>query len=514
MTVVSGQPPASFWTEYDPGPEYPALRGDIRVDVAVVGGGMAGICTARELACAGRKVALLEADRIARGVTGHTTAKVTALQGLAFSRIRKSRGEGAARHYAESQQDAVGYVRRLNGELGLDCDLESAPAYTYVTDPAGVEELRREGEAARAAGLETEFVEDLPLPFPVAAAVRLADQVQFHPRKFLLGIAADLTRRGGKILEHTRVTRLHEGVPCRLKTSTGHTVAADDVVVATHYPIFDRGLLFARLEPKREVVVAGPVPEETPVPEGMFLTEEDDTRSIRTAPRDGRGRMLIVTGDKFTPGDPRDRGAAWHFRTLTDWAVRCFPGFSPTRRWAAQDAFSTDHVPHVGRLHPWARHVYVATGFGGWGLSGGMMAARLLTRLLTDTGSPWAGLYDPLRFHPLAEGPAVLRLGAKTTRRLVAGRLPCGKPRSADDIGPGQGAVLGGRSGGPSAVHRDAAGTLHTVSARCTHMGCIVHFNEVECVWECPCHGSRFAVDGDVLQGPAVHPLTRRDDGG
>lgn len=503
----SVQAAGSLWVDYDPGPDHLALTSDIRVDAAVVGGGMAGLCTARELARSGRTVALLEADRVAHGVTGHTTAKVSVLQGLAYSRIRKARGADAARQYAESQQDAVTHIRHLTERLGIDCDLETAAACTYVTDPTHRGHLRDEADAAREAGLDVAWVEKTPLPFPVEAALQLEDQVQFHPRKFLLGVAADLLRGGGRIYERTRVTDLHEGTPCKLTTSAGHTVEATDVVVATHYPVFDRGLLFTRLEPKREVVVAGPVPAEGHIPEGMYLTEDSNTRSFRTAPHDD-GRVLIVTGEKFTPGDPKDPGAARHFQILTEWAQRSFTGFAITRRWATQDTFSTDHVPYVGRLHPLSGHTYVATGFGGWGLSGGMAAARLLTSRIVNGRARWAGLYDPARFHPLSEGPEILRLGARTAKHLVTDRLPGGFADSVDDIGPGSGAVLRGRGTGPQAVHRDEAGRLHRVSARCTHLGCVVHFSEAEAAWECPCHGSRFDVDGAVLEGPAVHPLT------
>ncbi|MFF3322427.1 FAD-dependent oxidoreductase [Streptomyces sp. NPDC002889] len=512
--TVSGHSAGSLWMEYDPGPAYPLLQGDIRVDVAVVGGGIAGISAAWELAQAGRTVALVEADRIAHGVTGHTTAKLSALQGVAYSRIRKARGAVGARQYAASQQDAVGHVQRLSDQLGIDCDLERTAAYTYVTDPAHAEDMRHEAEVARAAGLDAVYVEETPLPFPVAAAVRLDDQVQFHPRKYLLALAADLVRRGGKIFERSRVTDLREGDPCRLTTSAGHTVHAEDVVVATHYPVFDRALLFTRLEPKREAVVAGPLPPDSPVPDGMFLTEENNTRSLRTAPHDGHGRLLIVTGEKFTPGAPKD-GAAAHFETLAQWAGTHFKDFTVTHRWATQDNFSTDHVPYVGRLHPMADHAYVATGFGGWGLSGGVMSGRLLAAMITDSPPSWSGLYDPARLHPLHEGPKMLRLGAKTAKHLVGDRLPGGHADSVDEIGPGEGAVLRSRGEGPLAVSRDASGAPHCVSARCTHLGCIVHFNEAESAWECPCHGSRFDMDGGVLQGPAVHPLGPRDvDGG
>ncbi|MFD9968624.1 FAD-dependent oxidoreductase [Streptomyces sp. NPDC059011] len=508
--AISERPAGSLWAEYDPGPEYPALHENVRADVAVVGGGIAGLSTAWELVRAGRQVVLVEADRIARGVTGHTSAKVSALQGTAYSRIRSTRGPDAARLYADSQADAVRHVAAVAQQLGVDCDLGHVPACTYVTRRAQADRMCREAEAAAEAGLAVSLLRNVDLPVPAAAAVRLDDQVQFHPRKYLLALAADFVRRGGTIVERTRVTGLDEGDPCRLTTSAGRTVDARDVVVCTHYPIFDRALLFTRLEPVREVVVAGPLPPGGAEPVGMLLTEEQGTRSVRTAPHESHGRMLVVTGEKFTPGDPKDAGAAAHFDRLEHWAKQHFGDFAVTHRWATQDAFSTDHVPYVGRLHPLTRRVHVATGFGGWGMSGGVMAGRLLAEQLTGGSSPWAGLYDPVRLHP-SDAPNAMRLWAKTAKHLVGDRLPGGHADSVDDIPPGGGAVVRGSHGGLHAVHRDASGRLHRLSARCTHLGCIVHFNDAETAWECPCHGSRFDVDGEVLQGPAVRPLEQRN---
>ncbi|WP_030420725.1 FAD-dependent oxidoreductase [Streptomyces sp. NRRL F-5065] len=498
----------SYWLRTAPGgPARPALEGDTDADAVVIGAGMAGLSTAWELARTGRRVVVLDAGRIAAGVTGRTSAKLTVLHTLIYDRLRRTRGPEAARLYARSQTEALERAAAIAGELGVDCDWETRDAYTYVRDPARADALRAEAEAAREAGLPASFVTETGLPFPVAGAVRVTGQAQFHPRAYLLALAAGLEARGGRIHEHTTVDGLTEGDPCRVSTRDGATVTARDVVVATHYPVFDRALLFTRLVPRRELVVAGPVPAGLD-PRGMYITPEENTRSVRTAPLgdDGSRRLLLVTGEHFTPGtgDTRER-----FDRLTAWAARHFPGVSPAYAWATQDIDPTDTVAMVGPLHPGTRRVHVATGFGGWGLSGGIMAGLLLTRQIEGEECAWSGLYDPRRLATaVREAPALLRKQADIARRFVGDRLRPVPPLEA--LPPGEGAVV--RAGGDRlAVYRDEDGTAHAVSARCTHLGCLVAFNAAEKAWECPCHGSRFGVDGEVIEGPATTPLERRD---
>ncbi|MEU0738746.1 FAD-dependent oxidoreductase [Streptomyces sp. NPDC006134] len=498
----------SYWLQTAPGgTPHPALEDDLDVDVAVIGGGIAGLCTAWELTRAGRSVAVLEAGRIAAGVTGHTTAKVTALHSLVYGKLRRTRGPEGARLYARSQTEAIERAAEVVAELGIDCDWETRSAYTYVRDAGRVEEVRAEAAAAKEAGLPASFVTETGLPYPVAGAVRVTGQAQFHPRKYLLALAEDLVGRGGRIFEHTTVHGLDEGEPCRVSTGTGATVTARDVVVATHYPIFDRALLFTRLSPRRELVVAGTV-EAGRDPDGMYITPDENTRSVRTAPYGDGGdrRLLVITGEHFTPGtgDTRER-----FDRLSAWAREHFPGVELTHAWATQDNDPTDTVPMVGPLHPGARHTYVATGFAGWGMSGGMMAGRLLARQLTGEECAWSELYDPRRLRTaVREAPQFLKTQAEVAGHFVGDRLRPAPP--VDSLPPGEGAVV--RAGGDRlAVYRDEAGALHAVSPRCTHLGCLVGFNAAERAWECPCHGSRFDTDGKVIQGPATRPLERRD---
>jgi glycine/D-amino acid oxidase-like deaminating enzyme/nitrite reductase/ring-hydroxylating ferredoxin subunit len=495
----------SYWLQTASGAPRPALTEDLDVDVAVIGAGVAGLSTAWELARAGRSVAVLEARRVAAGVTGHTTAKVTALHTLIYDKLRRTRGVEGARLYARSQSEAVERMAQIVGELGVDCEWERRDAFTYVCEEGRVEEIRAEAEAAREAGLPASFVTETGLPFPVAGAVRVTGQAQFHPLKYLYALADDLVARGGRVYEDTTVLSMDEGEPCRLSTDTGATVTARDVVVATHYPIFDRALLFTRLSPRRELVVAGAVAADRD-PGGMFITPGEGTRSVRTAQYGEGRRLLVVTGEHFTPGtgDTRER-----FRRLSAWATEHFPGVELTHAWATQDNDSTDTVPLVGPLHPRARHVYVASGFGGWGMSGGVMAGGLLTALITGRPCEWSELYDPRRLRStVRQAPTFLKHQAQVAGHFVGDRLK--PPPPVESLPPGEGALVR-VDGERLAVYRDDDGALHAVSSRCTHMGCLVAFNAAERAWECPCHGSRFDTDGKVIQGPAIRPLKRRD---
>ena len=497
-------PPAdeSYWIDSTEAPSYPPLGADVEVDVAVVGGGIAGLSTAWELIRTGRSVAVLEADRLAAGVTGYTTAKLSALHTLIYAQLRTSRGADATRLYAQSQQDAIEHVARTATELGIECELERVPAFTYIESPNQLGQIHAEVQAAREAGLRASFVTQTPLPFPVAGAIRVEDQAQFHPCRYLLALADDMTRRGAHIHEHTRVVGLDEGQPCRLTTQAGVTVTARDVVIATHYPVFDRALMFARLKPHRELVVAAVIPADRD-PAGMYITPEQNTRSIRTAPyRDGQ-RLLIVTGETFKPGAG---GVTERFKRLAAWARERFGVNEIAYRWATQDNKTLDHVPYVGHFHFGAEHVYVATGYGGWGMSNGVMSGRLLAALISGEPVPSTKLYDPRRLHPLRDALPLLGLQATVAQHFVGDRLRPPDVDSVDAIPSGSGAIA--RVGTKRcAIYRDDTGALHALSARCTHLGCLVRFNDAERAWECPCHGSRFATDGAVLQGPANKPL-------
>lgn len=479
----------------------PPLLVDAECDVLVIGGGIAGLASAWYAAQAGRSVMLLEAHRVGSGVTGHTTAKVSALQGLAYRTLSRRHGSYVARQYADAQRAGLHALCDLVAGESIDCELERRPAYTYAGADRSRSVLESEARAAEQAGLEVTLERDLPVPFEVAGGVRLADQAQVNPGLLMRGWLDAALRRGVRVHEHTRVVALHHRGDLRVETEGGHTVRACDVVVATHYPVFDRALLFPRVSVSREFAVSAP---STHSVDGMYY-------GIGGAPsvRGWRDR-LVFSGQMFRPGSQAQEQA---LAQLERDAHEAFPALGPIdARWAAQDVSSHDRLPYVGRMLASTSHVHVATGFGGWGMTNGVAAGLAIAGRIAGDRPDWARFLDPSRTMLPGGVPGLVKEQATVSRELVSGLLPGHTDGELDPqtLTPGAGTVarVDGRE---CAVSRADDGTVHVVGARCTHLGCLVSYNAPEQTWECGCHGSRFAQDGTVLSGPATRPLRRHD---
>ena len=484
------------WAEV---PTSPLPTGD--VDVAVAGAGVTGLTTALMLARAGRAVVLVEAGRLGHSTSTHSTVKVTVGQGLVLSSVLRSRGRSAARVYAEANLAALAEVRGLVDELGIACDARTTVHDLYARTDRDADRLRREGELARAFGLPVAVGADgEDLPVEPREVVRFVDQLELHPGRYLLGLARACVELGVRITPGVRVLDARGEDPVTVTTTAGG-FRARDVVLATHVPVLDRGLHFARLEPERSYAVALALPDGVTAPSAYDVGSP--TRSTREALLDGR-RAVVVTGEGHPVGRADDTDQRWE--RLVEWGRRHVGGTEVLYRWSAQDPASLDHLPYIGLLTPGARHLWTATGYGKWGFTNGTVAAMVLTGLLTGTGSPWAEVFDARRLGLPGALPRGAQVNAKVGVTWVhdrVGRRRAGRP---ENLAPGQAAVLR-VDGEDVAAYRDPGGGLHAVSAVCTHLGCNVRWNAGEESWDCPCHGSRFDVDGAVLEGPAVRPL-------
>jgi glycine/D-amino acid oxidase-like deaminating enzyme/nitrite reductase/ring-hydroxylating ferredoxin subunit len=496
--------PSSLWIDTAPAPDRTAYDLPAHGDVVVVGAGIAGLTAACRLAEAGRQVLVLEAGRVAAGVSGHTTAKVTAQHGLRYDRVRRHKGVAATAEYAAAQVEALDWIDAQVRANGVDCGWERLPSYLWSEHIEDRQTYAAEAAACVEAGLPAQVREVSPLPFPVGVALRMENQAQFHPRRWLLHLAERIEAAGGRVVEGTRVTGTADH-GTTVVTERGH-VSGTDVVVATHHPILDRGGFFARIEPMRDLVVSGPVAADR-APTGTFLCTTS-SRSVRTATVDGR-LHLVVGGEAYRTGTVSD--VERRYETLARWAAEHFGMDEVTHRWSAHDLITPDGVPYAGRYHPGAEHLWVATGFNQWGMTGGTAAGALVADLILERADEQrAALFDPSR-PDLDQLPGLVKDNAVVAAHLVAdyARAAAVAPDTSA-LGPGQARV--GRDGiRVVGAYRDQDGALHRVDARCTHLGCVLSFNDAERSWDCPCHGSRFGVDGSVLHGPAVRPLDRLD---
>lgn len=496
-------PPQPYWIASTGSTDYPALGEDLKIDVAVVGGGLVGITTAYLLKQSNLAVAVIEADRIGQGTSGHTTAKVTSQHSLIYDKLIKNLGQEKARQYAEANEHAITFIEDLINKNNIDCDFSRQSAYVYTREEQYVRQIEDEVRAASSLGISAHFVKQIPLPFDVKAAERFDNQAQFHPRKYLLALAAKIPGGGSHIFERTRCVDFHEGAPFTIVTAAGHKVIAAKVIIASHFPAYGGGgYYYARIYPERAYAVA--VTAEEKFPGGIYISAEKPGRSLRSTPYNG-SELIIVTGDSHRTG--QGPPTETHYRNLAQFAGQTFTVTGMPFRWSTQDYTSLDEVPYAGYLDPGLPNVYVATGFRKWGMTNATASSILLKDLIVQGESPWKEVYDPARFKPdplikqsAATGSAPIKEAAAVEMKSIT---------RESELAPGEAAVIEDDGVG---LYKDDSGQVHAVELICTHMGCEPVWNEAERSWDCPCHGSRFTYEGDIIEGPALKSLRTRGD--
>lgn len=489
----------SLWLEgTEPSMTAPAGM-ESETDDLIVGAGLTGLTTALLLARAGRSVTVVEARFMGAVTTGNTTAKISLLQGTRYSDLRKHHSPKVAEAYLEANTEGMEWLLRYCAKH--DVAVQTRDAFSYAGTPDGEAHVDKELQACQELGLDAKHAAKLDVPFPTYGAVRLADQAQFDPMDALRALRDDFADHGGRIHEGVRVSGVDTGRPCRVRTSAG-VITAENVILATGMPILDRGLYFAKLKAERSYAMAFSVPGQAA--SAMYLCVDSPARSVRTTPIGGK-ELLLIGGNGHLTG--RARSPRRRIDDLIEWTQSYYPGATATHSWSAQDYATHDFVPFVGKLPRGGGHVFVATGYGKWGMTNAVAAALRLSAEITGGSLPWAKVLGKRITSPVVAasglvtnalvGAELARGWAETALRNVAGHTPA----------EGEGETGRDRVR-PSAVST-VEGQTCALSAVCTHLGGIVRWNDAERSWDCPLHGSRFDAEGKVLEGPATTPLKK-----
>ncbi|MFO0808531.1 MAG: FAD-dependent oxidoreductase [Gemmataceae bacterium] len=493
----------SVWGDTAKLPDEPALNRDANCDTCVVGAGIAGLTTAYRLAAAGRRVIVLDAqDRVAAGETAYTTAHLTCVIDDRFQEVERVRGEAVLRVAVVSHRAAIAEIEQVVARERIDCDFRRVAGYLFLPadGSSDIALLEREADCARRIGLSHGWVDRAPIAsFDTGRCLRFPDQGQFHPLKYLRGVREALGRSGGRVFGGTRVEAVEGGSPCRVQVHDGPTVTANSVVVATNTPINDRVATHTKQAPYLTYAIGAGIPAGVVEP-ALYWDTLDPYHYLRLHRRNDGTDLLILGGEDYKTGQSEDPKAAW--AALEEGARARFSTLGPVRfHWSGQVMETLDGLAYIGPDPAGADNVFIATGDSGMGMTHGTIAGMLLSDLILGRVNQWAEVYDPSRT------PVKAALDYARENLNVAGQyldwVTGGDVASADEVKPGQGAVVR-RGLSKVAVYRDEDGTKHECSAVCPHLGCVVHWNDAEMTWDCPCHGSRFT---KVTHGPAVADL-------
>ena len=491
-------------------PSQSPLKESIRTDVCIIGAGIAGLTTAYLLGREGRSVVILDDGSIGGGMTGRTTAHLTNAYDDRYVEIEKLHGGEASRLTAESHTAAIEKINEIVAGEKIDCDFDWLDGFLFAATPDHLELLDDELAAAHRAGLAgVEKVARAPLKsFDTGVALRFPRQAQFHPLKYMDGLARAVMRDGGRIFGQTHATKIEGGEEAQIETSHGPVVRSEVVVVATNTPVNDRVAIHTKQAPYVTYAIGVVVPKRS-VTRALYWDTGDPYHYVRLQSDNNNSHdVLIVGGEDHKTGQAND--GEERFARLEQWTRERFPEMGEVQfRWSGQVMEPVDGLAFIGRNPLDEDNVYIATGDSGQGMTHGTIAGILLTDLIQGRKNVWEDLYNPsrIRLKSLPEYASEnINVAGQYTDYVTAGDI-----KSESDLKPGAGGIM--REGmSKIAVYRDESGKMHKLTAVCPHLGCIVAWNSTERTWDCPCHGSRFSAEGQVYQGPANADLSPQND--
>jgi glycine/D-amino acid oxidase-like deaminating enzyme/nitrite reductase/ring-hydroxylating ferredoxin subunit len=472
-------------------------------DVVIVGGGITGVSTSELLQRNGLSCLLAEAQTLGFGTTSGTTAHLNTLLDLSYSDLEKKFGEEKAKLVLKATREAISFVEENVTKYGLDADFSRKQGFLFSQNNDQTEELKNIYDASLMAGCEVDYADEIPIPLPFIKALEFGDQGQIHPVKYIFGLAKQFEQSGGHILQQCRVSKVDEknGL-LEIETSKG-LIKARHLIYATHIPP-GVNLLHFKCAPYRTYAVAC-ILDKDDYPDSLVYDMYDPYHYYRTHEINGRKFLIAGGNDHKTAEEPNTDQC---FTVLEAYLRKHFAIKEIAFKWSSQFFEPVDGLPYIGHLPGNPSNVYVATGYGGNGITFSQVAAKLLTDMVLDKKNEFEELFNPARVKPVAGFSNFIKDAADVVAHLISAPFEGEKIQEITEIAPGEARVIVFEKN-KLAIYKDSNGKVYSLNPACTHIKCLVAFNKTEKAWECPCHGSRFSIEGEMLTGPARKDLEK-----
>ena len=499
----------SLWLNEKAIEDFHKLEKDLETQVCIIGAGIFGISTAYYLTQKGYNVTILERDKIANRVTGHTTAKITSQHGLIYHYLLKQYGKEFARKYYLVNQKSIKEIEKIITQNQIVCDFERKNSCVYTTNKSESDKINEELHALKELDIEASKIEEAPLPFEIVSAIEFKNQAQFNPIKYIDGLVEQITDAKGKIFENTTCYDIKRDGDSYICYTEGNMVKAKYVVLASHYPFINfPGVYFAKMYQSSSYVIG--IDTKSELFDGMYINIQSPIYSFRTA-KDGDKEILLLGGGDHKTGENicyKDS-----YGLLEEKAKQWYPDCEIKYRWSTRDCITLDKIPYIGEFSNTLPNMYVGTGFNKWGMTSSNVAARIVTDKIIGKENEYSEVFEATRLNPIVNKDEVKNMVSQTVKSLVVERIEepekvINDKTSLDDLKQETGQIIEW-NGEKVGVYKDIEGKMFAVKPVCTHLGCILNWNGADKTWDCPCHGSRFDYTGKNLYNPALKDLEK-----
>ena len=493
----------SYWVESTPETNYPNVSENIDTDVLIIGGGITGILTAYMLSESDLNVSIVEADRMAMGVTANTTAKITSQHGLLYDYLLNTFGFETAKGYLDSNEEAIKNIKDIVQKENINCDFISQDSYVYTCTKSNVQKIVDEVSSVTSLGLKAEYVTECPLPFPIEAGIKFPNQAQFHPRKYLLSLLEILEKRNVNLYENSKVVNIKHAKDKYEVSVNGNTIITKYLVMASHYPIKNfPGMYFIKMYQDASYAIG--VELEKDIFDGMYVSCDTPTTSFRNTPLENGKKLLIVGGSGHKTGDT-NVDIESSYINLENYIKSIYPKAKIKYRWMTEDCISLDKIPYIGEFSKFLPNMFVATGYKKWGMTTSHVAAKIISDKILGIENPYEKIYTATRLKPIKNGKEFLSMLKQSVYSLAIDKISS-PIISYTELENDSGGVVDYK-GEKLGIYKDKNGKMYGVVPYCKHLGCELSWNNLEKTWDCPCHGSRYDFKGKIITEPTTESL-------